>query len=85
MCNRYNIKGTTKDVAEFFRATAPTLFDVPSDDILPGYLAPGLLLNQDGERELVPMQFAALIRQQPNGPRMDDQRTSWPISDRAAK
>ena len=50
MCNRYNIKGTTKDVAEFFRATAPTLFDVPSDDILPGYLAPGLLLNHDRDR-----------------------------------
>ena len=35
MCNRYNIKGTTKDVAEFFRATVPTVFDASSDDILP--------------------------------------------------
>ena len=57
MCNRYNIKGTATEIAEHFRATLTTVFDVPSDDILPGYLAPGLLLNRDGERELVPMQF----------------------------
>jgi putative SOS response-associated peptidase YedK len=57
MCNRYNIKGTAKEISEHFNATLPTLFDIPSDDILPGHLAPGLILNGDGERELVPMQF----------------------------
>jgi hypothetical protein len=30
---------------------------LPSDDVLPGHVAPGLILNGDGERELVPMQF----------------------------
>jgi putative SOS response-associated peptidase YedK len=59
MCNRYNIKGTTKDIVDYFRATLTTVFDVVSDDILPGYLAPGILLNRDGERELVPMQFGS--------------------------
>jgi putative SOS response-associated peptidase YedK len=57
MCNRYNIKGTTSEFVEHFNSTLPTLFDVQIDDILPGHLAPGLILNRDGERELVPMQF----------------------------
>ena len=86
MCNRYNIKGTTKDVAEFFRATVPTVFDMPSDDILPGYLAPGLLLNQDGERELVPMQFGLaklgasdpFDRKFPNNNARIEKYNSWP-------
>jgi len=46
-----------KRFVEHFRATMPLLFDMPTDDMLPGHLAPGLLLNLDGERELVPMQF----------------------------
>ena len=86
MCNRYNIKGTTKDVADFFRATVPTMFDVTSDDILPGYLAPGLLLNQDGERELVPMQFGLaklgasdpFDRKFPNNNARIEKYNSWP-------
>ncbi len=57
MCNRYNIKGTAIEVANFLLATLPVEFDYPGDDILPGYTAPGLLRNLDGERELVPMQF----------------------------
>ena len=57
MCNHYNIKGTAAEVVKFFQATLPVAFDFPSDDILPGHLAPGLILNRDGERELVPMQF----------------------------
>jgi hypothetical protein len=55
MCNVYNIKGTTKEISEHFRAVVPNLFNVQTDDILPGSLAPGLILNRDGERELVPM------------------------------
>jgi hypothetical protein len=39
MCNRYNIKGTTKEISEHFNATLPLLFEMPSDDILPGHLA----------------------------------------------
>ena len=54
MCNRYNIKGTTSEFVEHFNAMLPMLFDVQTDDILPGHLAPGLILNRDGERELVP-------------------------------
>ena len=45
-------KGTTSEFVEHFNATLPMLFDVQSDDILPGHLAPGLILNRDGEREL---------------------------------
>src|SRR4029079_4093962 len=57
MCNRYTIRGTQKELGEFFQATIPMSFDFPGDDILPGYIAPGVLRNLDGERELVPMQF----------------------------
>jgi putative SOS response-associated peptidase YedK len=57
MCNRYNIRGTTKEIGEFLQAAIPFEFNLPSEDILPGYIAPGLLRNLDGERELVPMQF----------------------------
>ncbi len=57
MCNRYNVRGSTNELAEYFGATLPKMFDMPSRDIFPGELAPGLLRNQDGERELVPMQF----------------------------
>jgi putative SOS response-associated peptidase YedK len=57
MCNRYNIKGTPAEITEHLRTTLVRPFDLPHDDILPGQLAPGLWLNGDGERELVPMQF----------------------------
>lgn len=57
MCNRYNIRGSNKELVEFFQATMPIDFAFPADDILPGYIAPGVLRNLDGERELVPMQF----------------------------
>src|SRR4051794_36944193 len=86
MCNRYNIKGTTKDIVEYFRATLTTVFDVVSDDILPGYLAPGILLNRDGERELVPMQFGLakigapnpFDRKFPNNNARIEKYNSWP-------
>ena len=57
MCNRYTIRGTAAELIEHFDATLPTQFDLPTDDVVPGHLAPGLLLNRDGDRELVPMQF----------------------------
>src|SRR5262245_11084699 len=44
MCNRYNIKGTPKEIAEVLQATLPMDFEFPGD-ILPGYIAPGLLRN----------------------------------------
>ena len=86
MCNRYNIKGTAKDIAAYFRATMPTVFDAASDDILPGYLAPGLILNHDGERELVPMQFGLakigasepFDRKWPNNNARIEKYDSWP-------
>lgn len=57
-CNRYSIKGSPAEIAEHFRATLiPSSFVLTSEDVLPGQIAPGLLLNRDGERELVPMQF----------------------------
>jgi hypothetical protein len=44
-------------LAQYFNATLPLPFDPPTTDRLPGYIAPGLILNLDGERERVPMQF----------------------------
>ena len=55
MCNRYNIKGGPNDIAELYRAVLGWNYDLPQGDILPGYIAPGLIRNLDGERELVPM------------------------------
>jgi putative SOS response-associated peptidase YedK len=57
MCNRYNIQHEIHEVTNFYQLALPIAFDLPADDILPGHLAPGLILNRDGERELVPMQF----------------------------
>src|SRR6188472_1162522 len=57
MCNRYNIKGNPAQLADFYNAVLPWEYELPAEDILPGYLAPGILRNLDGERELVPMQF----------------------------
>jgi putative SOS response-associated peptidase YedK len=86
MCNRYNIKGTTQEIVEHFCATMPMLFDMPTDDILPGHIAPGLLLNPDGERELVPMQFGLakigaeepFDRKYPNNNARIEKYNSWP-------
>jgi putative SOS response-associated peptidase YedK len=86
MCNRYNIKGTTSEFVEHFQATLPTLFDVQSGDILPGDIAPGLILNRGGERELVPMQFglakigaaAPFDRKWPNNNARIEKYNSWP-------
>jgi putative SOS response-associated peptidase YedK len=86
MCNRYNIKGTTSEFVEHFNAMLPTLFDVQTDDILPGHLAPGLILNPDGERELVPMQFGLakigaaepFDRKWPNNNARIEKHDSWP-------
>ena len=86
MCNRYNIKGTTQEIVEHFHATIPMLFDMPTDDILPGHIAPGLLLNLDGERELVPMQFGLVKigaeepfdRKYPNNNARIEKYNSWP-------
>jgi putative SOS response-associated peptidase YedK len=86
MCNRYNIKGTTTEFVEYFRATMPMLFDMPTDDVLPGHIAPGLLLNGDGERELVPMQFGLakigaeepFDRKWPNNNARIEKYNSWP-------
>jgi putative SOS response-associated peptidase YedK len=86
MCNRYNIKGTTQEIVEHFRATMPLLFDMPTDDILPGHIAPGLMVSLDGERELVPMQFGLakvgaeepFDRKWPNNNARIEKYNSWP-------
>jgi putative SOS response-associated peptidase YedK len=86
MCNRYIIKGTTKEISEHFQATLPALFDVPTDDILPGHIAPGLILNRDGDRELVPMQFGLaklgayepFDRKWPNNNARIEKHDAWP-------
>jgi putative SOS response-associated peptidase YedK len=86
MCNRYNIKGSATEIAEHFRATLTTVFDVPADDILPGHIASGLFLNSDGERELVPMQFGLckagaeepFDRKWPNNNARIEKYNSWP-------
>jgi putative SOS response-associated peptidase YedK len=57
VCNRYNISHEIHEVTNFYQIALPITFDRPSDDILPGHLAPGVILNGDGERELVAMQF----------------------------
>jgi putative SOS response-associated peptidase YedK len=56
MCNRYRIRDEATEMARRFKAHLTSSFDSPTE-ILPGYIAPGLLRNLDGERELVPMQF----------------------------
>jgi hypothetical protein len=57
ICNRYTIRGTAAKLIEHFDATLPLQFDLHAEDVVPGHLVAGLLLNQDVERELVPMQF----------------------------
>lgn len=86
MCNRYNIKGSTAELVKYFDATLPSSFAVPSDDVLPGHMAPGLLLNRDGERELVPMQFGlaksgsevSFDRKWPNNNARIEKYGKWP-------
>ena len=56
MCNRYTIEGSASDVAKAMQATLPLEFSW-GDDIVPRSIAPGIMLA-DGQRELVPMQFA---------------------------
>jgi putative SOS response-associated peptidase YedK len=86
MCNRYTIRGTASELIEHFDATLPMPFDLPAEDVIPGHLAPGLLLNRDGERELVPMQFglaragapAPFDRKWPNNNARIKKYDKWP-------
>ena len=48
MCNRYNVKTSAKEVADFLQATLPMDFDLPAADTFPGRLAPGLPRNLEG-------------------------------------
>lgn len=56
MCNRYCLEGTFYDIAGNYKATFIGDVDIKGD-IFPRSLAPGLLCNLDGERELHAMQF----------------------------
>jgi putative SOS response-associated peptidase YedK len=86
MCNRYTIRGTAAELIEHFDATLPMPFDLPTEDVVPGHLAPGLLLNGDRERELVPMQFGlakpgaadSFDRKWPNNNARIEKYGKWP-------
>lgn len=86
MCNRYNIKGPPAEVAEHLRAALPMDFDLPAEDVVPGQIAPGLLINRDGQRELVPMQFGLakpgaeepFDRKWPNNNARIEKHDKWP-------
>jgi putative SOS response-associated peptidase YedK len=56
MCNRYNIKGNPRQVADYFGAELVEEFTWKGD-IFPYYTSPAIVLNEDGGRELLPMQF----------------------------
>lgn len=56
MCNRYNIRGNAHQVAEHFGADLVDGFTWKGD-IFPYGTSPALILNDEGHRELVPMQF----------------------------
>lgn len=88
MCNRYNVKGQPSDVAEFFDATLRP-FDFKQGDIFPGGLAPGVLLDDDGQRFIEPMQFGlakpksgtSFDRRYPNNNARVEKCDKWPWSD----
>ena len=61
MCNRYNIKTNLSLLGEKIHAVLPIKFDF-SGHVVPRSTAPGILLNQDGERELHPMRFGLIPR-----------------------
>ena len=88
MCNRYNIKGQPADVAEFFHATLRP-FDFKQGDVFPGGLAPGILLDEDGQRFIEPMQFGLakpkaktpFDRRYPNNNARVEKCDKWPWAD----
>jgi putative SOS response-associated peptidase YedK len=56
MCNRFEVDTDRAALALTLEAQLPLLFDW-EPTIYPRQTAPGLMLNGDGERELLPMQF----------------------------
>jgi hypothetical protein len=77
MCNRYNISHEIHEVTNFYQIALPISFDLPSDDILPGHLAPGVLLNGDGERDLCRCN-SGWPRSEPATPSTGSSRTTTP-------
>ena len=88
MCNRFNIKGSHNDVAEFYAATLRP-FDMKQGDIFPGGIAPGLLLDEDRKRIIEPMQFGLakpksntpFDRRYPNNNARVEKCDKWPWAD----
>lgn len=61
MCNRYTIKTSLSQLAAFYKADLFGDFpatEIADVEIFPRSIAPGLVQNADGDRELHPMQFA---------------------------
>ncbi len=56
MCNRYNIKTNLSSIASELNAKPAFDFEI-ADEIFPLAMAPTLVINRDGQRELRPMTF----------------------------
>jgi putative SOS response-associated peptidase YedK len=87
MCNRFNVKGTARQVAEFVQATLPRDF-LWKEEMLPLGMTPGVWIA-DGRRELVPMQFGLAKpgaeepgdRKFPNNNARVEKYDKWPWKD----
>jgi putative SOS response-associated peptidase YedK len=64
MCNLYSLNEKRDMIARFFRISDnhAILFE-PTDAIFPGHTAPVVRLADDGERELVPMNWGFVLPQ----------------------
>lgn len=70
MCNLYSMTKSREEVAKWFRVSdnRATLFQ-PLDAIFPGYVAPVVRCANDGERELVTMNWGFILLQTGMAPR----------------
>lgn len=57
MCNAYEVSASLGEISEHFQAAVSAAF-VWDEFIYPQSMVPGVLPNDDGAREVVPMQFA---------------------------
>ena len=70
MCNLYSMTRSRAEVANWFRVSdnRAAMFE-PLDAIFPGYVAPVVRHADDGERELVTMNWGFLLLQSGKAPR----------------
>lgn len=58
MCNLYNVTTTQRAILEWSRAMRDrTGFNEPSRDVYPNFMAPVVRVGDDGQREVVPLQW----------------------------